>query len=650
MANKKQPAKSVKKSRPARPVSSGNTAFWSRKEILYPLLLILAVTFIAFIPSLQNGFVNWDDDVNIMENKNLDRFDGAAIKAIFSSHVIGNYNPLPILMFSIEKHVLNPMFGKEPLDPFLFHFNNLLLHLICVALVFRLSMLLGLSRNAAIVTALLFGIHPMRVESVAWITERKDVLFAAFFFGSLINYIKYQTSRKTSHLLWVYILFIVALFAKIQAVTLPLTMLAVDYLLKRPLKWKLVWEKIPYFALSTLFGLIGIYFLATAESLDQTKAAYNLAQRLCIGAYSYLVYLYKAVFPYPMSPLYPYPKTLPIYIYLAVLPLLALLFLLYRAFVQKKTVLVFGFAFFTFNVMFLLQVLGAGQGFLADRFTYVPYYGLFFAGAWYLDKYGFSAPKFRTASFASVGALLLLYFGWTWQQNKIWENGGTLWTHVLKYHRNVTLPFGNRANYYRENGESEKALADYNESLRLEPGKATVYNSRGKLFFNLQKFQEAAVDYTKAIELDPATGEYYINRAAAYASIGDFERALQDATKGLEVDPKNINGYRNRFLIFQSLNRYDESILDIDKLIEITPYDANLYYEKARAYRILRRTQESIPWYDKSIELNPGNGLFLLERGKAHLNLGNKVQARADLQRAAQLGTEVDPGLFNQLN
>src|SRR5690606_18123858 len=151
--------------------------------------------------------------------------------------------------------------------------------------------------------------------------------FGLFFLASLFYYIKYQTEKKSVlNLVLVFVFFILSLFSKIQAVTLPLTMLAVDYLLKRPLKLNLIWEKIPYFALSLTFGLIGIYALAQNESLDQSQTAYNIGQRLCIGAYLYITYLYKVIFPQPMVPLYPYPKTIPWFIYASMIPALAVLY------------------------------------------------------------------------------------------------------------------------------------------------------------------------------------------------------------------------------------------------------------------------------------------------------------------------------------
>lgn len=635
-------------------------SFWGNKQNLLAALAILILTAIVYQGSLKNEFVNWDDEVNIMENKNLQgEVTSQTYKDIFSldpkkSSVIGNYNPLPIATFALERK----MYGIKGVEynDYLpkarnFHLVNLLLHLACVLLVFRFTRLLGLGLWGSAILALLFGIHPMRVESVAWVTERKDVLFALFYFAALIHYVHFlRSAGKWKHGIFILIYFMLSLFSKIQAVSLPLSMLAIDYYMNRPIQFRLILEKIQWFALSLFFGLLGVYFLRESESLDQSKAAYNLFQRLFIGAYSYITYLYKLIVPYPMSPLYPYPKFIPWYIYASVVPTLAVVGGTYYAWKKGWKELVFGMLFFTFNIMFLLQIVGAGQGFLADRFTYVAYFGLFFIVAYYAEKYLFDQPKYRTAGYGVFAVVFLIHAIVSIQQIKVWENGGTLWSHVLKYYKNVTLPYGNRANFYRERGEADLAMADYSEAIRLEPTKASTFNSRGKLYFNKQDWPNAEADYNKAIELDPTKGEYWVNRAAVKASTGRFPEALQDVNEGLKVDATLPNGYRTRFLILQALNMYAESIPDIEQLLQYTPNDVNLYYEKARALRVVGKTQEAIPFYDTAIRGNPNNGLFYLERGKAHLSLGNKALARPDFDKASQLGTQVDPGLYQSLN
>ena len=211
----------VKKTQTDKTIIDTSISATSKSSIWLPLLATLAITFFAFTSSLNNQFVNWDDEVNIVENENTSRLDWQHVKAIFTSDVIGNYNPLPILTLAIERHFV----GLE--GTWLYHWTNLFLHLFCVYFVFRIAKQLGLSVWAAAFCALFFGIHPMRVESVAWVTERKDVLFAAFYLPALYLYIKYvqEPENRKKYYIYMIILFVFALLSKVQAVALPLSML-----------------------------------------------------------------------------------------------------------------------------------------------------------------------------------------------------------------------------------------------------------------------------------------------------------------------------------------------------------------------------------------------------------------------------------------
>lgn len=608
------------------------------------IALILILTAVCFAPTLRMGFVNWDDELNLMDNANLKAFDWEHIKAIFSfskGTIIGNYNPLPIFTFAIEKH----LFGWNPK---VFHLDNVILHILNTLLVYFLVRNLGLARVGAALATVLFAIHPMRVESVAWVTERKDVLFSLFYLGAMLAYVKGSRAGKPyKYRVIIYTCFILALFAKIQAVALPLSFIAVDYFFGKPLNLKIVKDKIPFFVLSLFFGLIGVYFLSQESNLNE-GTPYALWQRLFVGSYSLYVYLVKFIFPYELSPLYPYPATIPWYFYVTALLVLGVGFAVYRAYKAGKKELVFGFLFFLFNVMFLLQVLGAGQGFLADRFTYMAYTGLFFVVGYYGDKL-FSNPKTKNILIGTASAYLLVFFFITIKQVKIWESSETLWTHVLKYYDQVTLPFHNRGNYYREIGQYDKALADLNQAIKLKPTDYNLLNSRGRIYFTMNRFQEAYEDYTKAIQNKDDEGEFYVNRAAALAQLKRPQEAVADLNKGLQLKPNFLNGYKNRMLVHQELGMLQESLNDINSFIKLDPTENNMYYERARVLRMMKRDQEAMPDYNFAIQNDPNNTLFLLERSKAHAALGNKAAALADALKAQNLGGKVEPAYIQSL-
>ena len=618
------------------------------------VLVALIVTYICFTTAIKNDFVNWDDDRNFYENPLVQNITDdnfwANTKEIFSSGVIGNYNPLTIWTFALEKK----WYGLENTSRW--HLDNIILHLICVLLVYYISMLLGLSWRGALFVALLFGIHPMRVESVAWVTERKDVLFGVFYLSALYQYLKIKQSPSTIRWMALVVFFLLSLFSKIQAVSLPLSMMAIDYYLDRRWDINSFLYKIPLFALSIGFGVFGIYMLRDFGSLATVEDTtnFNFIQRLFIGAFSFVIYLIKLILPFRMSPLYPYPNAFPWYFYPSILIAPIVLYTLYVSVKKEYNTLFFGLSFFIVNIIFLLQILGAGQGYLADRFTYIAYFGLFFIGGYLFDKWS-SDTKSKPVVLSIAAIMVLVYGSITFQQNKIWKNSGTLWTHVLKYYKNTTLPYGNRANYYRDNRMYKEALADYNATISMKDEQPQAYNSRARLFFTLATGRDTLLlalnDYNKAIQYNPTDGEFLVNRGATFARLGDIEKAILDFNEGLKLKPDHAVGYLNRSIMYQNMNRIDLAYADIETYLTLNPYNADLWYEKARALRLLERPQEAIIAYTEAIALKSTNSsLYFYERSRTYAGLNMINEAKADLQQSINAGYNgIDPAYRIQL-
>ncbi len=620
----------------------------------WPVVAAVMITFLCFTSALNNKFVNWDDDRNFYENPLVQHIDEKNFwentKTIFNTGVIGNYNPLPIWTFAIEKR----MFGFE--KPYFWHLNNVLLHLICVFLAYRIAIFLGIGWRGAFLTALLFGIHPMRVESVAWVTERKDVLFGAFYLGALLQYIKYKHDQKSSRWIWMTLFFTLSLFSKIQAVSLPLSIMAVDYFMDKKWDIKSILNKIPFLLLSLAFGLYGIHTLKEFGSLATVEDTtnFNFIQRLFVGAFSFTIYLIKLIFPFRMSPLYPYPNNFPWYFYPSMLIAPAVLYTLYISYKKEYKTIFFGLAFFIVNIVFLLQILGAGQGYLADRFTYIAYLGFFIIAGYYLDKY-LTENSDKTNMVYGVGGVYLFIFAFmTFQQNKIWGNSATLWTHVLKYYKQTTLPYGNRANYYRDNKMYKEALSDYNATIKMKDAQPQAYNSRARLYFDIAKNRDTLLlalnDYNKAIQYDPKDGEFRVNRGATYARLGDIEKAIEDFNEGLKLKPDHAVGYLNRSIMHQNTGRIDLALQDIEQYLKLNPYNADLWYEKGRALRLLGKSQEAIGAYTEALKYKNNNtGLFYYERSRTYTELNKLNEAKADLQQAISFGFDkIEPSYRQQ--
>lgn len=672
-----------KKQHTPSPVSKTTTVTTTSKQTdIYRLaaaVLVAGITFLVFLPSLSLNFVNWDDPNNLLENETLKAFathwDWPSVKAIFTSDVIGNYNPLPIFTFAIEKC----FFAPNPVEhPFIFHFDNIWMHVVCTVFVFLIFSELGLSRMAVIIGALLFGIHPMRVESVTWVTERKDVLYGTFFLATLFFYIKYSKTAVAKSKWYVLAIFVsvFSYFSKIQAVTIPLSMVALDFYLKRD--WKnpkiLIVEKLPWWLLSLLCGLVNIYFLKQNNSISSanTVVSYNFIDKLAVGAYSYAVYLIKWIYPYKMLPLYPYTQQLPIiaYVCLAAVPIAVIAFIIW-GFRQDKKELLFGWAFFTFNVMFLLQIVGAGQGFLADRFTYIAYIGLFFLMAKLYDWISEQKPSYKLAAQVGFGVYLALFIYLTSTQQKIWQNGGTLWERVKVFYPDSPVAWKNAAAYYRDEAKDRaKAIENYKYAIAIQPENAYAYNDLAKAYtdssFTLNpqtpdyiQIRNALLvlalqNYNNAVKYDSiagqpdkkTTGEIFVNRGAAHAILGELTQALPDFMKGLEINPGNLNGYANRAILYTQLNRFDLSLKDRDAYIQLNPDNPDIYYERGICKINLGRTAEAIPDFDKAISMNNTKPVYYIGRAQANKLLGNATAASADIGIAKQLGAVIPPELL----
>jgi len=385
-----------------------------------------------------------------------------------------------------------------------------------------------------------------------------------------------------------------------------------------------------------------------------SDAQYQGIDRLFIGSYALCAYLIKSIIPYRLSPLYPYPEELSLLFKASILifPLYAAA--VYMLWKKGKKVWVFGLLFFLGNVILMLQIVGAGQAFQADRFTYIAYFGLFYIMAYYIQPFlGKSTPSISMYSAGAV-TILLIYSGLTFRQTYVWENSDTMWSHVIKYYNNVEVPYRNRANYYRDQGENAKALRDYIRVLEIDPENHEAYNSRGMLYFNKYSTQDslqlALDDYNNAISLSPDNGEYKINKGAALAKMGRLTESLPFLSEGLNLKPDHVTGYINRSIVLRQMGRFDQALKDYDSYISYNPYNADIWYEKGNVEAAMKRYERGIQSIAKAISINPNKGIYHYRQAEAFTNLNRINEARAALSQAIALGyTKINPELRRTL-
>lgn len=655
------------------------------------LLGCLVLTFIVFANTLSAGFVNWDDHGYLWLNPLVQPISGHAIAEMFTWHTCGNYSPLVVLTYCME-HALDPMVKPgamvmENFNPFMYHLNNVLLHLGATAMAFFLFRAMGLRGWALALGTALFGVHPMRCESVAWVTERKDVLYGLFYIAALFTYWKYLTEQagKSRWYLLTFGLGLLSYFSKIQAVSLPLSMLCLDYFAGRNLKSMSVWlEKVPFFALSLVFGLVGIHFLGVAEGLKET--GYSMTDRFFFATYSLFAYLSKLVAPFGLSAYYPYPKigAMPVLYYLTPVVLAGVGWWVWRSAKQGRDI-VFGFLFFLINIMFVLQFKGAGKAFMADRFTYIPYLGLFFILA---KKYG-DVVEGRTrsalagvlpyAAAAFVGMCAVL----TFFQNRTWQSSIALWENVTAKHPEDALSWNNKGLAYLDLDDAENAYKAYEQALKADPQHFDALYNMGVTLNKLKKYPEALKAYDRAIAVKPEFPDTYFSRGQVYTNAGENEKAIADYEKAIQLGMKKPKHEIKAAIgsACLSAKQFDRAVAAYDEAIQeqpeadyyfrkgnalagggqmaaaITAYDASIailpdfadaYNNKGNALASMQRFQEALPVFEKAIELKPEAGNFRCNRGLAKQGMGDKAGACADWQQAAMGGYGPAQGLMQQ--
>ena len=598
--------------------------------------VILLITFLAFIPALRAGFVSWDDGDYASETLLIR--DLSNLGALFTTPVQGNYHPLTMISLAIN-------FSISGLDPWSYHFFNLVLHLINCFLVFRLIMLLS-NRNTVIAfaTAILFGIHPMHVESVAWVSERKDVLYGLFFLAGLISYTKYaDTGSKKQFFLTIFFL-LLSLMSKPAAVIFPVALFCVDLLRKRKLSLKLFLEKIPFFILALIGGILTI--LGQKEAGATGEQFFSLGTNILFGFYGIMMYFFKMIVPLNLSAFYPFPpinQNLSIEYYLSPLFLIALIGLVLYSWKRDRAI-AFGILFYLVNLLLVLQVFSVGSAVIAERYTYIPYIGLFYIIGWLIARY---AKGNMSKAYAVIFPVTLILAVLTYKQSTVWLDSASLWDQAIKTQPS-SRAYSARAVLLRKEKNYEKAIEYYNEAIKINAIDNESYNNRGNIYFDMNKMDLAYADYKKALSLKPDYYPALDNMGAQYAMRGQYDSALKYLSRALEIKPDYKHAYRNRGLTYMQLNRNEEAIKDFKKVLEYEPESADMYNSIGICYRVMGKYQEAIPSINRAIELDPQPPYFM-NRSYAYFGLKNMDQAKADALKAKQGGVQIEANYARSL-
>ena len=544
------------------------------------LALILGIVFAAFSPSLNNGFVFWDDDVHLYENIAVQALDAEHIRDMFTGTVNALYIPLTTLSFALEHH----FFGY---DPFIYHLDNLLLHMGIVVLIFWLGLRLGLSTPASGLAALLFGVHPMHVESVAWVTERKDVLYAFLYLAAMLSYSRYLEFTKTtpsirikkSYRFLVLTVFfgLLSMLAKPMALSLPLILLLMDWFCGRRIGRDAYLEKIPLCII--IAGLTWISYSAHARVPGN-----SLGEGAMIWAWTFVFYVRQFLFPVVLVPVYQLPKPIAFNYFEYFMPI-AILGILIIAVIRlrRHRWFIFAIAFYVCSIFFLLRYdEGKDINIVADRFMYLPSLGLcFWAGSGLMR----CMNSFLQRSIAVILAILvtgtLSYH--TYRYCHVWNNSITLWRHQLKYFPNEPAALNNLAAALREEGDYKDAEKQYKMALEMErQGMAVEYSDITKK--NLQKVNNVVALYGKAIKVNPDFKDSYYNLGNLYADLGKIPEAVKIYHETLRLDPEYKDVHFSLAKLYEQAGDYKQAVFAYDQTIKLNADDEDVYVMVITAY------------------------------------------------------------------
>lgn len=608
----------------------------------------------CLFPTLFNGFVNWDDEAYVTENRMVNEFSGAHVKDMFTTpEQVGLYHPFTLLSLSIDHQLWQG-------NPFGFHLTNLLLHLLNVCLVYFLILRLTEKPWAAFLAALLFGMHPMHLESVAWISARKDVLYVFFYVFSLLAYLRFRDNERPKPWLWwtlALVCFLFSLLAKAMAFSLPVVLLLLDYLQQRKWEWKIITEKLPFFLLTIAALIVAKSGQQASDSMLEV-AQYPLYKTVFIGTWNVWVYLFKAVIPVGLSPFHPFPFMgsieIPWYYYLSIVPIFATLYLGIRNFKTQRA-WIFGIAFFLVCIGPMLQILPYGKAIIAERYTYLAYVGLFFLTGLGLDNLLTSLPH-SLAKFKTL--FLVLISGWvvalgivTFNNAKVWKNGNTLWTSIIEAYPDHYLAYLNRSKWFSMQPDAQWERADLDQAIALNPNLWESYYELGRWEEQAGNLPAAIAQYDLAIDRNAQAPKAFLNRGILRARVNqDLDGALSDFDQTIALDTTYALAFLNRGLVYKINGNLDASQEDYDRAIALEPWNPVFYRNRAILQFARNDLEATITDLSTALDLKPDYAEVWFYRAEAYRALGSLEAAKQDALEAQTLGFSLPDGFMNSLS
>jgi protein O-mannosyl-transferase len=613
---------------------------------------LIFITSLVYLPLWNNDFItSWDDRLMITDNVYIRSFNWSSIHWMWTTFHTGNWIPLTWMSLALDYQI-------GSLDPRVFHFTNLFFHIANAILVLGLCRkFLSVTRHgynselqpgnkticeyAAFLTAIIFAIHPIHVESVAWAAERKDVLYAFFFLSSLWVYLNYAQSaqRPKTQLVACWILFVLSLMSKPMAVTLPVVLLIFDFWPLRRFyedRKRVLIEKVPFFLTSLCFSAIAVFSQSDINAIAPISRL-SIHFRVINAFRSLAFYLWKMTVPYHLVPLYSVPRSGNVWYnienYLAIVMVLAisLLAFVYR---KQRPYLVTAWLCYVVMLVPVIGLLQVGNQAAADRYTYLPSLPFFLL----LSILVLTLVGNRKLIYLSLITIVTLGFGWlTLNQLVIWKNSITLWEQeVTVYPDDSSISHTNLAFAYMHEGRLDDALHQCDLALAIPPPEIFPRFGRGEILFKKGLIDEAIIEIKKAIEMDGHFAEPHQYLWSIYRQKGMKDEALMEIKRAIELEPDHADYYGDLAFSLRDLGRFDESEDAFKKALSLGPNNLQYIINLGRVYEKTGHLTEALEWFKKGLAID-SNSRCWFEVGNAYFLMGRFTDALTALQTALKL-------------
>jgi len=553
-----------------------------RDKKLINIIFLIIITFLIYHNCIISELVNLDDPLYITDNPDIRELSISQLKKIFFSFHKGAYKPLTLLSYMIEYK----FFG---MNPAVFHFTNVLLHSINCILVFFL--ILFFAENQIIIaffTALLFCIHPMRVESVAWASERKDMLYSVFLLSFFLCYVIYlKNSNKKIY--WLALLFFIfSMLVKPQGITAPILLLLFDYYflgISKLTDFDFQKNKLAFIFVSLFFVILNLL----GNSIEKGFIFHSLLDSIFIGAYNYLFYLYKFFLPINLTAYYYSPLILisNSFIKIIIIFIWLLIFACVIYLCRFSKLFTLAFLFFFITLAPTLHIITIGKIITADRYTYIPYLFLFFLSVMLMTKFNNFLKTNKSiilqkSLWLIVSVIILILTYLTYNRTLVWQNNITLWTDVIiKQPRCAEAYVGRGLGYFARN-QLDLAIKDYTDAIAIDAADYVAYYNRGLAYLYKIEFDKAIADFSKVIELQPTMIQAYTNRAFVKIIKKDYQSAITDLKKALTIDANNFDANYNLAGAYLALGDKKKALYYNNIALKINPNDTRALEQRKK--------------------------------------------------------------------